>query len=54
MFIILNFTQPEVPDVVYLEGPTGKVYLEDLNDVATYKATYGALAHLAADTEAKR
>jgi transcriptional regulator with XRE-family HTH domain len=54
MFIILDFAQPEVPDVVYLEGLTGEAYLEDAADVEAYKTTYGTLIELAADPDATR
>jgi transcriptional regulator with XRE-family HTH domain len=54
MFIILGFAQPEVPDVVYLEGLTGEVSLEAAADVEAYKTAYGTLVRLAADPEATR
>jgi transcriptional regulator with XRE-family HTH domain len=53
-FIILSFMQPAVPDVVFIEGLTGDLYLEDPADVEAYKATYRTLVHLAADPDVTR
>lgn len=53
-FIILSFAQPTVPDVVFIEGLTGDLYLDDPTDVEAYKATYGTLVRLAADPDATR
>jgi transcriptional regulator with XRE-family HTH domain len=53
-FIILSFALSAVPDVVFIEGLTGDLFLEDPTDVEAYKATYGTLVRLAADPEATR
>jgi hypothetical protein len=53
-FIIVTFTQPTVPDVVFVEGLTGDLYLEDAQDVEVYNATFWALSELAASTEQTR
>jgi transcriptional regulator with XRE-family HTH domain len=53
-FIILRFEQPTVSDVVYIEGLTGDLYLDDPADVETYKATYRTLVNMAADPGATR
>jgi transcriptional regulator with XRE-family HTH domain len=53
-FIILGFAQPALSDVVFIEGLTGDLYLDDPADVAAYKATYRTLVHLAAGPEATR
>src|SRR5216683_3973507 len=53
-FIIITFTQPTVPDVVFVEGLTGDLYLEDAQDVEIYNATFWALGKLAASTEQTR
>jgi Domain of unknown function (DUF5753)/Helix-turn-helix domain len=53
-FIILEFALPTVPDVVFIEGLTRDLYLEDPADVAVYKATFQTLRHLAAGAEATR
>jgi len=50
-FIILSFTSPSVGDVVFIEGLTGDLYLEDPADVEVYNATFRALASLAAGTD---
>jgi transcriptional regulator with XRE-family HTH domain len=53
-FIILGFAQPAVPDVVFIEGLTGDLFLEDPKDVEAYKAAYRTLINLAADPDATR
>jgi transcriptional regulator with XRE-family HTH domain len=51
-FIILKFADPEVHDVVYVEGLTGDLYLEDDRDVRIYNLTFRALVQRAATPEA--
>jgi transcriptional regulator with XRE-family HTH domain len=46
-FILLRFTSPNVADVVFIEGLTGDLYLEDPADVEVYTATFRALSDLA-------
>ncbi len=53
-FIILNFALPDVPDVVFVEGLTGDLYLEDAQDVELYNATFWALSESAASPERTR
>ena len=53
-FIVLHFARPAVPDVVFIEGLTGDLYLEDPAEVETYKATYRTLVRLAADPDVTR
>lgn len=53
-FIILSFAQAAVRDVVFIEGLTGDLYLDDPADVEAYKTAYEALAQLAADPAATR
>jgi transcriptional regulator with XRE-family HTH domain len=53
-FIILRFAQPAVPDVVFIEGLTGDLYLEETHDVETYSTTFRALAQLAAEPDTTR
>jgi transcriptional regulator with XRE-family HTH domain len=48
-FIILGFESPGVPDVVFIEGLTGDLYIEGPDDVEVYNATFRTLVHLAAD-----
>jgi Domain of unknown function (DUF5753) len=47
-FIILRFALPTVSDVVFVEGLTGDLYLEDPDDVEVYNATFRTLVDLAA------
>ena len=53
-FIIISFALPIVSDVVFIEGLTGDLYLDDPADVETYKATYRTLVNMAADTRTTR
>lgn len=47
-FIILRFAQPGIRDVVFIEGLTGDLYLEEPGEVETYDATFRTLIDLAA------
>jgi transcriptional regulator with XRE-family HTH domain len=42
-FIILKFASPTVSDIVFVEGLTGDLYLEDLSDVEIYNQTFSTL-----------
>jgi Domain of unknown function (DUF5753) len=53
-FIILGFAQPAISDVVFIEGLTGDLYLEDPRDVETYNLTFRTLVQLAASPDATR
>ena len=53
-FVILGFAQATVSDVVFIEGLTGDLYLEDPRDVEIYELTFRTLMHLAASPEATR
>jgi transcriptional regulator with XRE-family HTH domain len=53
-FIILRFAQPAVPDVVFIEGLTGDLYLEEPHDVEIYGTTFRTLANLAAEPDITR
>ena len=53
-FIILRFAQPAVHDLVFIEGLTGDLYLEEAHDVETYSTTFRALAQLAAEPDTTR
>jgi hypothetical protein len=47
-FIILRFASKTVKDVVYIEGLTGDIYLDEPSDVETYNTTFRTLIQLAA------
>jgi hypothetical protein len=47
-FIILRFGSPTVKDVIYIEGLTGDLYLDEPSDVETYNTTFRTLVQLAA------
>jgi transcriptional regulator with XRE-family HTH domain len=53
-FIILTFEQPAVPDVVFIEGLTGDLYLEEAQDIDIYSITFRALSELAVNVEQTR
>ena len=53
-FIILRFGSPNVSDVVFIEGLTGDLYIEDPHEVEVYNVTFRALAHLAVSPRATR
>ena len=47
-FIILRFASPDVRDVVFIEGLTSDLYLDDPGDLETYNTTFRTLMQLAA------
>lgn len=47
-FIILRLPLPAVSDIVFIEGLTGDLYLEDAHDVEVYNTTFRTLVGLAA------
>jgi transcriptional regulator with XRE-family HTH domain len=53
-FIILRFALPAVSDVVFIEGLTGDLYLEEPHDVEVYNTTFRTLIQLAASPGATR
>jgi transcriptional regulator with XRE-family HTH domain len=53
-FIILGFAKPAISDVVFIEGLTGDLYLEDPRDVEIYSTTFRTLVQLAASPDATR
>lgn len=53
-FIILRFALPAVSDVVFIEGLTGDLYLEEPHDVEVYNTTFRTLINLAASPAATR
>ena len=42
-FIILSFAEPDDPDVAFSEHLTGCVYVEDVDELASYNLNFGAL-----------
>jgi transcriptional regulator with XRE-family HTH domain len=53
-FIVLKFASAEVGDVVFIEGLTGDLYLEDPGDVETYSTAFRTLVELAKSPEETR
>ncbi len=50
-FIILSFTPGTISDVVYVEGLTGELYLDEPGEVEEYNVTFRALGELAGGTD---
>ena len=53
-FIILSFASAEVKDVVFIEGLTRELYLDDPDEVETYHTTFRTLVQLAASADKTR
>jgi transcriptional regulator with XRE-family HTH domain len=53
-FIILSFATLTLPDVVFVEGLTGDLYIERKEDIDTYNSAFQALEDLAAAPEDTR
>ena len=53
-FILLSFASPDVSDVVFIEGLTSDLYLDEPSEVETYNTTFRELVQLAASPEATR
>ncbi len=53
-FIILKFSLPDLSDVVFVEGLTGDLYLDDPSEVEVYNLTFRALLNLAASPDVTR
>jgi transcriptional regulator with XRE-family HTH domain len=53
-FIILSFATLALPDVVFVEGLTGDLYIERKEDIDTYNAAFQSLEALAATPEDTR
>jgi transcriptional regulator with XRE-family HTH domain len=47
-FIILRFASPDVKDIVFIEGLTSDLYLDDPGDLEIYNTTFRTLVQLAA------
>jgi transcriptional regulator with XRE-family HTH domain len=47
-FIILSFEQPAVQGVVFIEGLTGDLYLDDASDLQAYGEAFRAMSSMAA------
>ncbi len=53
-FIILRFAQPTVSDVVFIEGLTGDLYLDDPHEVEVYNTTFRTLFNLGTGLDTTR
>lgn len=53
-FIILSFAAHTLPDIVYIEGLTGELFLERKHDTDIYGAAFETLEGLAASPDASR
>jgi len=52
MFSFLEFNNPSVPGIVYVEGLAGNIYIERETDLERYRQTLERLASAALDSEA--
>lgn len=50
-FVIIEFDEPEVNDVVYVEGLVGNIYLESTTEVERYKQIFSRLQVIAPSPE---
>ena len=50
-FVLLEFDEPMVNDVVYVEGLMGNIYLEDTAEVDRYKRIFSRLCSIALSPE---
>jgi hypothetical protein len=50
-FVLLEFDEPMVNDVVYVEGLVGNIYLEDASDLERYRNTFSRLRSFALSPE---
>jgi hypothetical protein len=50
-FTVLDFSKPEVNDVVYVEGAVGNIYLEGTADLERYRRIFSRLQAIALDPE---
>jgi hypothetical protein len=50
-FVILEFTEPMVNDVVYVEGAAGNIYLETDTELERYRRIFSRLQSIALDPE---
>jgi len=53
-FIILSFSDAVLPDVVFVEGLTGDLYMDRKDDIDTYNSAFQALDELAASPDQTR
>jgi transcriptional regulator with XRE-family HTH domain len=53
-FIILDFTQPAVPGIVFVEGLTGDLYFDRAEDVEAYQEAFAFMRDLAASADLTR
>jgi transcriptional regulator with XRE-family HTH domain len=53
-FILLEFAQPGLPDVVFIEGLSGNLYLDDPKEVGTYTAAFSTLTEVALSEDQTR
>jgi transcriptional regulator with XRE-family HTH domain len=53
-FIILGLQQPSVPDLVFMEGLTGDLYLDRPEEVQAYRSAFSSMLQMAASAERTR
>ena len=50
-FVIMEFQEPAVNDVVYVEGLVGNIYLETVAELERYRSVFSRLSGIAADPD---
>src|SRR5439155_18735629 len=53
-FIVLQFAEEAIPDVIYVESMAGELFLEEDRDVRRYKLVFEHLRAVAASPDASR
>jgi hypothetical protein len=53
-FIVLQFTEEAIPDVIYVDSMAGELFLEEDRDVRRYKLVFEHLRAVAASPDASR
>jgi hypothetical protein len=53
-FIVLQFTEEAIPDVIYVETMAGELFLEEESDIRRYKLVFEHLRAVSASPDASR
>lgn len=53
-FMVMQFDEAAIPDVIYLDSMAGELFLEEENDIRRYKLVFEHLRAVATSPEATR
>ncbi len=53
-FIVLQFAEAAIPDVIYVDSMAGELFLEEESDVRRYRLIFEHLRAVAASPDASR